>query len=82
MTPDPKETGQLVGVGQNADLDKWLTFLDGISCKCQYAWRSMGRLHGIGMGKGWVRITTHPNCPEHGIEAEAARRARMKKARN
>jgi hypothetical protein len=34
-------------------------------CKCRMAWRSLGTLYGIGMGYGWVRLDTHPNCPEH-----------------
>jgi hypothetical protein len=35
-------------------------------CTCDYAWRScLGRLYGISMGAGWVRLTTTPGCPHH-----------------
>ena len=45
-------------------LDKWLTWLDGDPewCKCDYGVRSDHTY-----GKGWVRITTHPKCPEHAL---------------
>lgn len=39
----------------------------GRDCKCDYAVRSLGRVDGINMGKGWVRMTTHPACPEHAL---------------
>lgn len=39
-------------------------------CRCESAGVSLGRLHGIGMGKGWVRTTTHPNCYHHGTAAQ------------
>jgi hypothetical protein len=34
-------------------------------CTCEYEFKSLGRLYGIGMGKGWVRLTTGPDCPHH-----------------
>ena len=36
-------------------------------CKCEWAERPLGRLHGIDMGQGMVRITTHPRCPVHSL---------------
>lgn len=36
-------------------------------CRCDFDYRSLGKLHGINMGKGWVRITTHPKCPVHSL---------------
>lgn len=35
-------------------------------CTCPRAWKSLGTLYGISMGKGWVRLDTEPACPEHG----------------
>ena len=40
-------------------------------CLCDHAERPLGKLHGINMGKGVVRITTHDDCPIHGLEAQA-----------
>jgi hypothetical protein len=34
-------------------------------CTCEYAWKAYGRLYGISMGDGWVRMTTEPGCPHH-----------------
>lgn len=48
-----------------------------LDCKCDYAWRGLGRLHGINMGNGWVRITTHPDCPTH-VHAYRCRRCSRK----
>lgn len=36
-------------------------------CKCEHAIQSLGVLYKINMGKGWVRTTTHPECPEHAL---------------
>lgn len=57
----------LVRVGQDESLDKWMKFLGALDCLCDFSWIGMGRLHGIDMGKGWVRITTHPKCPQHAL---------------
>lgn len=38
------------------------------NCICPRAIRSLGRLYGISMGKGWVRLDTDPKCPVHGKE--------------
>lgn len=43
---------------------------------CGYRWGGFGRLDGIDMGDGWIRTSTDPACPEHGIEAEKARAIR------
>lgn len=50
--------------GTKESLDKWLTWLDGDPnrCKCDYGVRGMAE-----MGKGWARITTHPQCPIHAL---------------
>lgn len=37
-------------------------------CRCDWAWRSYGKLYGISMGKGWVRTTTSPQCKHHRTE--------------
>ena len=35
-------------------------------CTCPYAWRKdIGRLYGISMGSGWVRLSDADDCPEH-----------------
>ena len=34
-------------------------------CSCPHAVRNLGRLHGVSMGKGWVRLTDDPSCPLH-----------------
>lgn len=66
----------------NADdsLTRNLTWLygDPKRCKCEHSMESLGIVDRINMGKGWVRTTTHPDCPEHGTAAERARRARQK----
>lgn len=41
------------------------------NCLCEHAERPLGKLHGINMGRGRVRITTHPDCPYHGTKAQA-----------
>ena len=35
-------------------------------CTCDHAWKSLGRLERVNMGKGWVRTNTDPDCPNHG----------------
>lgn len=39
-------------------------------CRCEHAYRSLGRDGRINMGKGWVRVTTHPDCYHHGTAAQ------------
>lgn len=39
-------------------------------CRCEHAYKGMGKLHGMNMGKGWVRLTTHPDCYHHGTKAQ------------
>ena len=34
-------------------------------CTCPHGERSLGRLHGVYMGRGMVRLATTPGCPEH-----------------
>lgn len=60
-----------------ADWRRWLQIED---CPCQLEWRSLGRLHGVSMGMGWVRTSTEPECPHHGVEAERRRQARRRAA--
>lgn len=38
-----------------------------MSCLCEHGIRSLGAINGILMGKGRVRLTTHPKCPEHAL---------------
>jgi hypothetical protein len=49
----------------SGDLASWLAFLGGQDCTCPYEWKGLGNLYGVSMGKGWVRMTTAPDCPEH-----------------
>jgi hypothetical protein len=52
-----------------------LAWLGTPDCTCPDEYRkSLGKLYGIGMGPGWVRLDTDPACPHHGTEA--ARRDR------
>lgn len=48
------------------------------SCTCPHGERPLGRLHGINMGRGIVRLSTTPGCPEHDSchHYTAARRAK------
>lgn len=62
---------KLVKAGHDESLDANLAFYNIVGCKCEYAWKGLGMLEGINMGKGWVRITTHPHCPVHGDKAQA-----------
>jgi len=43
--------------------------LKGVPCRCLHDYKSLGTLHGMNMGKGWVRVTTDPKCPHHGVVA-------------
>lgn len=47
----------------------WQSQLNIRDCTCPTEYKSLGRLYGISMGKGWVRLTTDPACPHHGQEA-------------
>jgi hypothetical protein len=49
-----------------------------VPCRCDHGYRGLGMLYGTSMGKGWVRTTTHPDCPHHGTRAEKERRERYK----
>jgi hypothetical protein len=44
-----------------------------VPCKCDHAYKSLGKLYGVTAGKGWVRTTTHPHCPHHGDKATKSR---------
>lgn len=58
--------------GSIEDRDCWHRHLYGdVPCRCRSAYKSIGRLDGITMGKGWVRMDTHPDCPHHGTKAQA-----------
>lgn len=37
----------------------------GRECTCPHGERPLGRLYGVNMGRGIVRLSTTPNCPEH-----------------
>ena len=48
-------------------------------CRCEHAYKGLGRWpDGVMGGKGWVRTSTHPDCPHHGTVAERERKARHK----
>lgn len=44
----------------------WLHWLKLSACRCLYGWGPLGRLYGVSMGHGWVRLNTAPTCPHHG----------------
>lgn len=52
----------------------------GTPCLCEHAFKGLGRVYGMDMGKGWVRMTTNPNCVHHGTKAEKERKERQRKA--
>lgn len=58
--------------GTPQDLKDWMAYLKIQDCTCRLEWKSLGRLDRINMGKGWVRMTTEPECPDHGTKAQAA----------
>lgn len=51
-------------------LHVWQARLGITGCTCPSAYKSLGRLYGISMGMGWVRLTTDPKCPHHGQGTE------------
>lgn len=64
-------------VSEDESLRRWKVHCDGDDrCTCEHAWKSLGRLYGVSMGKGWVRLTTDPDCPHHGT-ARLARRGQF-----
>jgi hypothetical protein len=40
------------------------------ACTCPREWKSLGRLYGVGMGEGWVRLNDDPACLLHGTQAD------------
>jgi hypothetical protein len=53
---------------------KWLYPDPAKPCICAHDYRGLGRLYGVTMGKGWVRMTTHPECLHHGTGPGTASR--------
>jgi hypothetical protein len=63
-----------VRVSEDEALRKSVTHDQGDDrCTCEYEFKGLGRLYGISMGKGWVRLTTEPDCPHHGAARLAGR---------
>lgn len=61
-------------VSEDESLRRSVTYYQGDDrCTCDYAFKSLGRLYGVGMGKGWVRLSTEPDCPHHGAARLAVR---------
>lgn len=58
-----RETMEMIMASSLEDHLKWLNTED---CKCEYQWKSLGRLYGVSFGKGWVRMTTNQDCQYHG----------------
>lgn len=59
-------TGRLMLVSQDESLRRWAVYVNGDDlCTCEHAYKSLGQ----GYGKGWVRLTTEPECPHHGAAA-------------
>jgi hypothetical protein len=46
-------------------LADWLAYLGKQDCICPWQWKGLGVLYGQSFGKGWVRMTTEPDCPAH-----------------
>lgn len=47
---------------------RWLVSIGAtraLDCTCPHAYKN-GTLHGVSMGMEWVRLTTAPDCPDHG----------------
>ena len=53
----------------------WLRSIGAKECTCRYEYKGLGRLYGTSLGKGWLRMDTRKDCPEHGdVHADVARR--------
>jgi hypothetical protein len=52
-------------------LELHLADLGLVDCPCPHAWVSLGALHGVPMGKGWVRMGTEPGCRWHDPKAKS-----------
>lgn len=50
-------------------LQRWLNWTQSPDCPCRYEWRSLGILHDVSMGKGWVRMTADLECRHHSVTA-------------
>lgn len=61
---------------ESDDETPWLAELHDPECTCPREIRPLGRLYGVSMGKGWVRLDTDFRCPVHGGQdlRRAARR--------
>jgi hypothetical protein len=44
-------------------------------CTCPHGVASFGRLYGISMGRGWVRLEDGPDCPVHEYRPKRKRSA-------
>jgi hypothetical protein len=55
-------------VSEDESLRKWIVYVckDDL-CSCEYEYKGLGREYGVSYGKGWVRLTTEPDCPHHGV---------------
>jgi len=56
-------------MSDDASLRRDLEWLHTPDCSCPYEWKGLGILYGVSMGKGWVRMSTDPNCRHHGVDA-------------
>lgn len=54
---------------RTTELWRWNEFLGTPDCHCPTEWKSLGVLHGVNCGKGWVRTGTDPDCRHHGRNA-------------
>lgn len=52
--------------GPNVTLEHHLADVRAEGCTCPHAWKALGILYGISMGKGWVRLDDARDCPVHG----------------
>ncbi len=61
---------------KNDSLEKHLAWLETPDCTCEHAVQGLGRLYGVSMGEGWVRLNEAEDCPYHNAEGRARHEAR------
>jgi hypothetical protein len=64
--PHPPGVHRLTDPDCPESLRRWKAWLAILDCPCASEWQSLGTLYRMSMGKGWVRVTTEPDCPHHG----------------
>lgn len=75
MSDHTAENGLPTNEAIGAHLERRKASLGLQDCTCPWGWHSLGRLYGVNMGKDWTRSSTDADCPNHGHDAQAQRRA-------